>query len=322
MKPITLRESIDRFRAHNSVGRVDQAATRSSRVESFDPTDEGASYPDITKAAGEFKRASQQTDALRAQGDDPSVQRQLWQAHRAKKDAHAALLGRTILDFPHLGLEDAMCVAGRHIKRGNMQPFEHIAVLSDFYGARDHNENGVTFNTPYRKTRADIFMRCLSQHYPNIQAVVRDMPTEGLILVQFPNGEHVPPQQPEEPQNEEPQDEAPQQDAPPEQQAPDASQQANQVDPAAMSAMQGAAESICAYPFQPFHQPSNSARQRSWDVVTRLHREAEALRVKASSAYYRRDTMSRQIMAEANDAYEAAKRAEREHDAKFTRRGR
>lgn len=185
-------------------------------AESFDPMSDKADFPDVSKLANNYKKASQQSDAIRAQSDEsPEAQKALWQSHKAKKDAHAALIGRVVVDFPHLSAEDALHVAGKHVKQGSMQPFEHIGVLSDLWGARDHNEHGVTFNTPARNTRAEGFIKCLKFHHPDIEFEKKDMPTEGLTVVQFPGMEHVPP--PEPPAEEAPPEQGAPEEAPPEQ---------------------------------------------------------------------------------------------------------
>lgn len=219
---MSLNDKISAFRGTQRLVESGQPV-----AETFDPMHADADFPDLVKAGSAFKKASAQADALRDQGEDPGAQKELWGAHKAKKDAQAALLGATLVAFPHLDVADAMHVAGKHIKRGNTPSFVHIAALSDFHGARDHNENGITFNTPYRKTRAEGFVKCLKHHYPDIQIMQRDLPTEGLVLIQLPNGEHLVPQMPEEPQDQMPQQpeaqEAPpeepvQQEAPPEDQ--------------------------------------------------------------------------------------------------------
>jgi len=223
---MSLHESILAFRGVKQI------------VESFDPMNDKADFPDIKKLAGAYKKASQQSDMIRAQADEsPEAQKALWGAHKAKKDAHAALVGRVVVDFPHLSAEDALHVAGKHIKQGNMQPHEHISVLSDLWGARDHNEHGVTFNTPARTTRAAGFIKCLGHHHPEIQTAKKDMPTEGLTAVQFPGGEHMPPPEP------------PAEEAPPEQgaEAPPEGEEQDQFSPE-----QAAQEALRGHPFRQF----------------------------------------------------------------------
>jgi len=273
---MSLHESISAFRGVKKL------------VESFDPMNDKADFPDIAKAAGAFKKASQQADAIRAQADEsPEAHKALWQSQRAKKDAHAALVGRTVVDFPHLSAEDALHVAGKHIKQGNMQPHEHISVLSDLWGARDHNEHGVTFNTPARKTRAEGFIKCLSHHHPEIQAVKKDMPTEGLTAVQFPGMEHMPPEAPPEEQPEQP-EQQPQQPKPP-------VDTANPDEPDQFSPEQAAQEMLSGRPFRQFESKTEEAER--WERFGRspaqLTPEARAKRADQDAEARRRaDTVS------------------------------
>jgi hypothetical protein len=282
-------------------------------VESFDPMDAKADFPDISKLASAYKKASQQSDAVRAQADEsPPAQKMLWQAHKAKKDAHAALVGRVVVDFPHLSAEDALHVAGKHIKQGNMQPFEHIGVLSDLWGARDHNEHGVTFNTPARDIRAAGFIKCLAHHHPEIQAVKKDMAAEGLTAVQFPGMEHVPPPEPE-PDQEAPQDEPPP-DEPQQQEAP---QEAPAEEPQDQFSPQAAAEAFHIKPFRQFVPIQESAETASWAKVKVFKREADEIQQRAVAAHLRRDPAKESLYEQASDLYTQMQKAERDHLNKF-----
>jgi hypothetical protein len=294
----------DKIRAFRSVGKL---------TESFDPMSDEADFPDLTKAASLFKKASFQADSLRDQGDDPAVQRQLWQAHKAKKDAQAQLLGATLVAFPHLDVADALHVAGKHIKRGNMPPFAHISALSDFHGARLPVGRVECHSVLVVITRAEGFLKCLKHHYPDVQVITKDMPTEGLILVQFPNGEHLVPQQSEEPQPQpQPQSASEEPEPQDDQQAPQPEEPQDQFSPQA-----AAAEAFNIKPFKQFGAIKESAEATSWAAVKALKKKADDTQERAVAAHLRRDPAKEDLYAQAAADYTEMQRREREHLNKF-----